>query len=181
MAFHAAPPPPFLLPQNRKLRHLRGIFLRNLTFPQHRKHSIDDSAVGVGGASTADREKKRASLRKALHHARSSDDLRTDKAGAARGRSATLSGATALARQHILEEALDSSTADAFFSLHSEGLDAPLYVSEVGERATVRHLPRRPRLHRRRHALTPWDRRTLTFASLTSRPTSIPCSAARPS
>lgn len=137
--------PSFLLPQNRKLRHLRGIYLRNLTFTQPRKYSIDDASVGLGGgglASPADREKKRASLRKALHHARSSDDLLADSNGAASGstrnRSATLSGANALARQHILEQALDSSTADAFFSLHNDGADEPIYVSEVEERAAVR-------------------------------------------
>ena len=138
----SAPQPAFLLPQNRKLRHLRGIYLRNLTFSQPRKYSIDDTSIGTTGlASPADREKKRASLRKALHHSRSSDDLLTDTNGAAttaRHRSATLSGANALARQHILEQALDSSTADAFFSLHHDGADEPIYVSEVEERAAVR-------------------------------------------
>ncbi|CAK7205823.1 hypothetical protein SEUCBS139899_008602 [Sporothrix eucalyptigena] len=133
MSFHAAPQPPFLLPQNRKLRHLRGIYLRNLTFPQPRKYSIDDSGLDSTSSSP---EKKRASLRKTLQHAHSSDDLRSDINGATRNRSATLSGATALARQHILEEALESSTADAFFSLHAEDVDEPLYVSEVCERAT---------------------------------------------
>lgn len=141
----SAPQPAFLLPQNRKLRHLRGIYLRNLTFSQPRKYSIDDTSVGVAGlASPADREKKRASLRKALHHSRSSDDLLTDANGTAataRHRSATLSGANALARQHILEQALDSSTADAFFSLHNDGADEPIYVSEVEERAAVRLIP----------------------------------------
>jgi UV radiation resistance-associated gene protein len=133
----------FLLPQNRKLRHLRGIYLRNLTFSQPRKYSIDDTSVGAAGlASPVDREKKRASLRKALHHSRSSDDLLAEPNGGAtaRNRSATLSGANALARQHILEQALDSSTADAFFSLHNDGSNEPIYVSEVEERATV-HLP----------------------------------------
>ncbi|KIH93210.1 uv radiation resistance protein [Sporothrix brasiliensis 5110] len=147
----AAPQPAFLLPQNRKLRHLRGIYLRNLTFSPPRKHSVDDSGVGPGG------QQRRASLRKALHHSRSSDDLLTDSNGSAtaspsaaapdsatatatstasaRNRSATLSGADALARQHILEQVLDSSTADAFFSLHNDGADEPIYVSEVAERA----------------------------------------------
>lgn len=130
-SFHSTPQPAFLLPQNRKLRHLRGIYLRNLTFPQPRKYSIDDAGI----SNTSPDKKKRASLRKPLHHAHSSDDLRPGPK--ARNRRVTLSGATALARQHILEQALDNSTADAFFSLHGEGAAEPLYVSEVEEKATV--------------------------------------------
>ncbi|CAK7236402.1 hypothetical protein SBRCBS47491_009624 [Sporothrix bragantina] len=139
MSFHAPPQQPFLLPQNRKLRHLRGIYLRNLTFPKPRKYSIDDAGV-ASSTSSPGKEKTRAGLRKSLH-SRSSDDLRADSdangSANTRNRTTTLSGATALARQHILEEALDSSTADAFFSLHSDDPDItePLYVSEVCERA----------------------------------------------
>ncbi|OAA55279.1 uv radiation resistance protein [Niveomyces insectorum RCEF 264] len=118
---------PYLLPQHRKLRHLRGIYLRNLTFAHPRKYSIDDATINKS-------PEKQAALRQvpALQHAHSSGNLRTDKA---RHRRVTLSGATAQARQRILEQALESSTAEAFFSLHCDGAEEPLYVSEVEAKA----------------------------------------------
>ncbi|EPE09837.1 uv radiation resistance-associated protein [Ophiostoma piceae UAMH 11346] len=143
--------PSFLLPQNRKLRHLRGIYLRNLTFPQPRGYSIDDATINKTSVDKRERALSNHSS-KVLHHARSSDNLKTSSSSATpsshslsspatdtqptRGRRVTLSGANSLARQHILEQALDSSTADAFFSLHCEGCADPLYVSEVEEKAT---------------------------------------------
>ena len=135
--------PSFLLPHNRKLRHLRGIYLRNLTFPRPRGYSIDDAAINKTSADKRERALSNHSA-KVLQHARSSDNLKTSASSAApatdtqpaRGRRATLSGANSLARQHILEQALDSSTADVFFSLHCEGCADPLYVSEVAEKAT---------------------------------------------
>ncbi len=131
MSFHAPPPPTYLLPQNRKLRHLRGVYLRNLTFPQPRKCSVDDATINK---SPEKREALRHGSAAGLHHALSSDNLRADKS---RARRTTLSGANALARQHILEQALEGSSADAFFSMHGEGLPEPIYVSEVEERAMV--------------------------------------------
>ncbi|CAK7273530.1 hypothetical protein SEPCBS119000_005705 [Sporothrix epigloea] len=136
MSFHAAPQPPFLLPQNRKLRHLRGIYLRNLTFPPQEKCDLARFSAAPLSPLTGG-EPARASPRNQLP-SELSDLSKADANGCAkRHRSATLSGATALARQRILEEALDSSTADVFFSLHSTDptVSEPLYVSEVGKRA----------------------------------------------
>jgi hypothetical protein len=65
-----------------------------------------------------------------LHHALSSEDLRPP---AARRRSTNLASA-----QKQAEDVFDSKLADAFFSLHVQGRDEPIYISEVEERATVR-------------------------------------------
>jgi hypothetical protein len=42
------------------------------------------------------------------------------------------------ARQKKLEEQIDASVADVFFSLHVQGEEEPVYISEVGERSAVR-------------------------------------------
>jgi hypothetical protein len=124
---------PLLLPQNRKLRHLRGIFLRNLTFTRPRGRTIDDAAINKSPA-------KLESLRNPpqLHHALSHDELRPP---AARRRSTNLGNATPLARQKRIEDILDRRLADAFFSLHVEGEPEPIYISETAERAAVCVLP----------------------------------------
>lgn len=117
--------PSYLLAQNRKLRHLRGIYLRNLTFSRPRGHTSDDGNILMHGSWTPER-------RESLVHSRSSDNLRSDRT---RGRRVTLSGTTAYTRQRLLEQALEGSTADAFFSLHHGSSADPLYVSEVEEKA----------------------------------------------
>ncbi|AEO69848.1 bc45f02b-37b3-40d3-b2ac-ed02082c5d8f [Thermothielavioides terrestris] len=122
------PTRPLLLPQNRKLRHLRGISLRNLTFSRPRGHAIDDAALNKSPA-------KLESLRDApqLHHALSSEDLRPP---AGRRRSTNLANDSPAARQKKLEDVFESRLADAFFSLHVDAEEDPVYISEVAERAT---------------------------------------------
>ncbi|KAK4182862.1 putative UV radiation resistance-associated gene protein [Podospora australis] len=120
---------PLLLPQNRKLRHLRGISLRNLSFTRSQGRTADDAALNKSPA-------KLESLRNAshLHHALSSEELRPP---AGRRRSTALSqpGQTNTLQKR-LEETFDSKLADAFFSLHVEGEEEPVYISEVSERST---------------------------------------------
>jgi hypothetical protein len=127
------PTRPLLLPQNRKLRHLRGISLRNLTFSRPRGRTIDDAALNKTPA-------KLESLRNTpqLHHALSSEDLRPPTA---RRRSTNLANDNPTTRQKRFEDVFDSRLADAFFSLHVEGEEDPVYISEIGERATVRSHP----------------------------------------
>ncbi|KAK3392720.1 UV radiation resistance protein and autophagy-related subunit 14-domain-containing protein [Podospora didyma] len=118
---------PLLLPQNRKLRHLRGIFLRNLAFSRPRGRTIDDAALNKSPA-------KLEALRNApqLHHALSSSDLRPT---AGRRRSTNLGNASPVTRQKRIEDAFENRLADAFFSLHVEGEEDPIYISEIAERA----------------------------------------------
>ncbi|KAF6824874.1 uv radiation resistance protein [Colletotrichum musicola] len=124
------PPPesrPLLLPQNRKLRHLRGIYLRNLSFVRPRGRTIDDALLNATPA-------KLDALRDApqLHHAMSSDNLRPK----ARRRSTALAQASPLTRQRMLQFTVDGRAADVFFSLHCEGEEDPVYISEMKDRAT---------------------------------------------
>ncbi|KAK5652316.1 hypothetical protein OQA88_10666 [Cercophora sp. LCS_1] len=123
---------PLLLPQNRKLRHLRGIFLRNLTFTRPRGRTIDDTALNKSPA-------KLEALREShqLQHARSSEALRPPPG---RRRSTNLAGASPVTRQKQIENTFDSKLADAFFTLHVEGAEEPVYISEIAERATARCL-----------------------------------------
>ncbi|KAL8812920.1 MAG: hypothetical protein Q9200_000659 [Gallowayella weberi] len=154
---------PWLLPSNRKLRHLEGISLRNL--------SLSRPSTQAQEAKTADDESlpnsfitptKALALReRRLEHSRSSNDLRTpplgrknrdssngsetsDKSprkvrpltGKMRRRS-TLNWANAppQVRQKKLEDVASSKMADTWFSLHCEGIAEPLYVSEMVEKA----------------------------------------------
>lgn len=48
-----------------------------------------------------------------------------------------MANASPFTRQKKLEYAVESRIADAFFSLHCEGEEDAIYVSEVAERATV--------------------------------------------
>lgn len=123
---------PLLLPQNRKVRHLRGIYFRNLSFERPRGHATDDSVI-KSSPSKAGALKDNAQL---LHQSASTESLRPTSA---RRRSTNLGSATPTMRQDRLETTIDARVADMFFSLHSGGEEEPIYVSEVVERATVRN------------------------------------------
>ncbi|KAF0320433.1 UV radiation resistance-associated protein [Colletotrichum asianum] len=125
------PPPesrPLLLSQNRKLRHLRGIYLRNLSFVRPRGRTIDDTLLN---ATPAKIEAVRDTPH--LHHALSSDNIRPK---APRRRSTALAQASPLTRQRMLQLTVDGRAADVFFSLHCEDEEEPVYVSELKEHAT---------------------------------------------
>ncbi|KAM7194636.1 UV radiation resistance protein and autophagy-related subunit 14 domain containing protein [Naviculisporaceae sp. PSN 640] len=122
-----SPTRPLLLPQNRKLRHLRGIYLRNLTFTRPRGRTIDDASLNKSAA-------KLETLRETaqLHHAASSEDLRPS---AGRRRSTNPLNANPLTRQKRIEDTFDTSLADSFFSIHVDGEEQPVYISEVAGRS----------------------------------------------
>ncbi|KAF2643881.1 UV radiation resistance-associated gene protein [Massarina eburnea CBS 473.64] len=156
---------PWLLPYNRKLRHLQGITIRNLTLTptpaRPRTQTIDDEAI----PSTLESPAKALAQRehKALTHSRSSSDLKAREEAARRGngellspaslappkklqrpgvgkslrRRSTLewSGASPLTRQKKLEDIAGSRMADTFFSLHVDDQIEPVYISEVVDRA----------------------------------------------
>ncbi|CAL3972395.1 hypothetical protein PZA11_004476 [Diplocarpon coronariae] len=115
-------PRPLLLPQNRKLRHLQGIYVRNLTLSRSRGQAADDATLNKS-------PQKLAALRgPQLQHARSSGDLRPAQS---RSRSANWVGAPPSFRQKKLEDVLESRMADTFFTLHCRGREEPIYISEV--------------------------------------------------
>jgi UV radiation resistance-associated gene protein len=132
----AEPNRPLLLPQNRRIRHLRGICLRNLSFERSRGRTTDDSAVKHS-------PDKVASLREhaGLHHSASTESLRPSSA---RRRSTNLGSASPVTRQKRLELMIDSRVADSFFTLHVEDEEEPIYISETVERSVVRRRPPPP-------------------------------------
>lgn len=120
---------PLLLPQNRRVRHLKGIYIRNITVSQPKRRSTDDAELNKTTG------KLRASQEPALEHSRSSSDLLRPKQ--ARRRSTAWSNASPAVRQKKLEDVVDGQLVDTFFSLHCDGYDDPIYISEVIEKAMV--------------------------------------------
>ncbi|KAI1445998.1 UV radiation resistance protein and autophagy-related subunit 14-domain-containing protein [Annulohypoxylon stygium] len=125
-----------MLPQNRRLRHLQGIYLRNLSFTRPYGRAADDLEADLP-SSKSQALHDGPSLPHLLHHAHSSESLiNTTKANARRRSTTTLAGANPITRQKQLEYTVEGRAADVFFSLHCEGAkEDPLYISEVGERA----------------------------------------------
>ncbi|OTA06784.1 hypothetical protein A9Z42_0075390 [Trichoderma parareesei] len=138
MSSLSEPRRPRLLPQNRKLRHLKGLSLRNLSFAPVQLRTADDATLSLNRSSPG----KLGALRQSgqLHGSRSSDNLRQDGADSARSQMprrtslSTLSTSPAQ-RQRRLKQLLDETLGDVFFSLHVAGIDEPVYVSEVRERS----------------------------------------------
>ncbi|KAL6711463.1 hypothetical protein ACN47E_004397 [Coniothyrium glycines] len=153
---------PWLLPYNRKLRHLQGITIRNLTLTpdprRSRTKTIDDeglpSALKSPTKALAQRESK------SLAHSRSSSDLQssedaTRRSGASRRepalptkpvrpsfgkglrRRTTMewTNASPLTRQKRLEDITAGRMADTFFTLHVPDQKEPVYISEVSAKA----------------------------------------------
>ncbi|KAJ1330935.1 UV radiation resistance-associated protein [Microdochium nivale] len=121
-----------MLAQNRRLRHLEGIYLRNLSLTRPRDRPADDLEADLGKPPRLNALPEDADV-PVLHHSHSSESLRP-RPKTLRRRS-TLAGASPLTRQRQLETTVDSRAADVFFSLHCDGHDEPVYVSELAERS----------------------------------------------
>ncbi|KFA69733.1 hypothetical protein S40285_08114 [Stachybotrys chlorohalonatus IBT 40285] len=141
----AQPRRPRLLPQNRKLRHLKGLSLRNLSFePPTQLRTADDASIS--SKSPAKLQVLRESAAHQLHPSRSTDSLRKDPAAAAtaakrpdglkrRRTSLSFAHASLTVRQKKLGDLVDAAVGDVFFSLHVSGQDEPVYISEVREKS----------------------------------------------
>ncbi|KAI1128664.1 UV radiation resistance-associated protein [Nemania abortiva] len=116
-----------MLSQNRRLRHLHGIYLRNLSFTKPHGRASDDLDADLPST------KPQQDSNTQLHHARSSESLRPR--ANARRRSTTLANTTPVTRHKQLEYTVESRAADVFFSLHCDGDEDPIYISEVGQRS----------------------------------------------
>lgn len=145
--------------KNRKLRHLQGISLRNLALspprPRSRGKTIDDESLPYALKTPAKALAQRETHK--LEHSRSSNDLKSSpskSSGALKTensdsdapaklrprkprRRSTLnwSNAPPRVRQNKLECVARERMADTWFSLHCSGLEEPIYVSEVIEKA----------------------------------------------
>ncbi|KAF2759183.1 hypothetical protein EJ05DRAFT_475405 [Pseudovirgaria hyperparasitica] len=150
---------PWLLEYNRRLRHLHGLTLRNLSLnpklSRTRRAPIDDDGLPSALKSAS----KALALRESrpLEHYHSVADLRgpgsskapqdevtkEDKSPPTRPsatrtrRRSTMewSGASPVARQKRLEDVTEGRMAETFFSLHVETQADPIYVSEVAGKA----------------------------------------------
>lgn len=147
--------------QNRKLSHLQGISIRNLVLSPRptrtRGKTIDDGSLPYALKTPAKILAQRETHK--LEHSRSSSDLKSPpsksngtiqkedsdsdapplqrpSAGKLRRRSTlNWSNAPPRVRQTKLEDVARTRMADTWFSLHCEGKEEPVYVSEVIEKA----------------------------------------------
>ncbi|KAL4802119.1 UV radiation resistance protein and autophagy-related subunit 14-domain-containing protein [Aspergillus unguis] len=142
---------PYLFPSSRKLRHLQGVSIRNLVVEppsRARGKTIDDEDIPNSLQSPS--KKLAQDANRSLHHSRSfsnpkslpaSGDLnvRTEQRLPLRQarRRSTLpwSDPNPQVRQVKLEDITRSRMANAWFSILCDGVDDPVYVSEVVENA----------------------------------------------
>jgi len=152
---------PFFDCQNRKLRHLQGISLRNLSFSfpssRPRGKATDDESLPYALKTPATILARREIPK--LEHSKSSNDLKPsprkinvtvegeESDGGTKGkpgpvnsklrRRSTLNWTNAppRVRQDKLEDVVRERMADTWFSLHCAGVEEPVYVSEVAEKA----------------------------------------------
>ncbi|KAH8425239.1 putative UV radiation resistance protein (UVRAG) [Aspergillus melleus] len=141
---------PWLFPSNRRLRHLQGISVRNLVVtPPNRARgkTIDDEDIPNSLQSPSKILAQDANRH--LHHSRSFTDLQstpsrrenpTRKEQPLRSyRRNTLlpwNDPNPRTRQTKLEDITKTRMADTWFSLHCDGHEGPVYVSEIVENAT---------------------------------------------
>ncbi|KAF9766987.1 hypothetical protein IL306_000507 [Fusarium sp. DS 682] len=140
MSTLSEPRRPRLLPQNRKLRHLRGIWLRNLSFAPASLRTADDADLATSKLPVVKESSQ-------LHPSRSSESLRKDnvrpdalRPAQKRRTSLSVAHGNPVARQKNLETLYEEAVGDVFYSLHVDGGSEPVYISEVRERATVNEL-----------------------------------------
>ncbi|EED22871.1 UV radiation resistance protein (UVRAG), putative [Talaromyces stipitatus ATCC 10500] len=148
---------PLLFSVNRKLRHVQSLSIRNLSItPPNRARgkTIDDDDIPyaletpVKLASQAQNRsiiqsrsytdlKSASSQKQPVNGEQEQDDKRVKESRRMRRRS-TLpwSGGNLESRQTKLEDIARSRMADVWFSIHCDGIDSPVYISEVVERTT---------------------------------------------
>ncbi|OTB17385.1 hypothetical protein K445DRAFT_316021 [Daldinia sp. EC12] len=120
-----------MLPQNRRLRHLQGIYFRNLSFTRPHGRAADDLEADLPSTKLQAFHDGPPQL----HHSHSSESLLPTRANSRR-RSTNFANISPITRQKQLEYTIESRAADVFFSLHChDGEEEPVYISEVSERA----------------------------------------------
>ena len=126
-------------PEKRKVRHLSGVLLRNITLVKRPDTSIDDATLN----KTRDKlESIKEAEDESLKLSQSSDNLNAairPRAGRRRSSSVWSAQSTG-STPKTWEDAIKEGLVDTMFSLHrmdaNEG-DKPLYISEVIEQSIV--------------------------------------------
>ena len=146
--------------QNRKLRHLEGISLRNIALVKSsgrpRKQTIDDESLPSTLTSPAKLLAQRDIAK--LEHSKSSSDLKASATGNTAHEANGSASSPKKTRRHtqrrrstqswmdeppnvrqkLLQDVVSERRPDAFFSLHKVGAsldDSPIYISEVKEKS----------------------------------------------
>ncbi|EAW13184.1 putative UV radiation resistance protein (UVRAG) [Aspergillus clavatus NRRL 1] len=144
---------PWLFPSNRKLRHLQGVSIRNLVITpplsRARGKTIDDEEI-PNSLQSPSKILAQSAIRP-LHISRSftnlpsvpitngdNPDTNEHQPGSRLRRRSTLpwNDPNPRTRQVKLEDITKIRMADTWFSIHCDGIDTPIYVSEVVENAT---------------------------------------------
>ncbi|KAI5291596.1 hypothetical protein KEM54_003189 [Ascosphaera aggregata] len=153
---------PWLNPQQRKLRHLQGLSIRNMVVPRplssnsrRRRRTIDDDNA-PHALQTVSKKKSKLEVEglhvsksvgdlNRLRNSSSSSDASKDRGNEPGGqhvlpvrqRKPTLpwAGVSPQTRQSYLEEVAAERLADTWFSLHCTTIEQPVYISEVIEHA----------------------------------------------
>ncbi|RDA91554.1 hypothetical protein CP533_4343 [Ophiocordyceps camponoti-saundersi (nom. inval.)] len=124
---------PRLVAQNRKLRHLRGISLRNLSLDDPSSASSASASASSSSSSTASAPAPApapTSLATSLNGGGHHDDILDPSLPLKAGLSPHLPSA-AVARHTKLRTLVEASVAEVFFSLHVNDEAEPVYVSEL--------------------------------------------------
>lgn len=117
---------PLLSPHNLRLRHLKAVHVRNLTFARPRAQTIDDVDLNTASSSKLAAVPESPSF--------TTDDIPSRTQGRPaqlRRRSTNWAGKSPNLRHRRLEEVIENGVADSFFSIHCQGLDEPIHISEV--------------------------------------------------
>ncbi|CAG8413931.1 unnamed protein product [Penicillium salamii] len=141
---------PWLYAWNRRLRHLQGVSIRNLVVTppatRARGKTIDDDDIPntLKSASKLLSQNENHPLHpsksftdlKSQSHANKDSNANKEPAMRPRRRSTLFwNDPNPRTRQVKLEDIVNSRMVDSFFSLHCEGIEEPVYISEVAERA----------------------------------------------
>ncbi|RKF56286.1 UV radiation resistance-associated gene protein [Erysiphe neolycopersici] len=119
------PPRPLLLPQNRKIRHVQGIYLRNLTLPPSEDAIADNGSKTSGTKSRSFQDHKPPLQRSKSFQDNVLKELQKD--------SINWAGASASLHQRTLEQVRVNNSADTFITLHCASQMEPIYISEIIE------------------------------------------------
>ncbi|POS87758.1 hypothetical protein EPUL_001074 [Erysiphe pulchra] len=117
------PPRPLLLPQNRKIRHVQGIYLRNLTLP-----SLVDTIADDGSKKSGTKFRSFQVHKPPLQRSNSFQDNVLQEL---QKYSTNWEGASASLRQRTLEQVIVNNSADTFVTLHCASQVEPIYISEI--------------------------------------------------
>ncbi|TQS37964.1 hypothetical protein Golomagni_01540 [Golovinomyces magnicellulatus] len=123
-------PRPLLLPQNRKIRHLHGIYLRNINFNLSRPagYTTDDVVGNIFSSASPSAQ---------IHESSQQDPFTSQVPVSPESLrdNSSLAFVPPSLNQQKLEEVIDWNVADTFITLHCASQTEPIYISEVVQKS----------------------------------------------